>query len=379
MKIKIIEEPKVVCSNKNSIHNYFAWPTVAKLQDGTLALVASGFRMRHICPFGKSVMCHSRDEGKTWSRPAVLIDTPLDDRDSGILVYGEKNVIVTSFNDSIDAQRRCVEEHRKMNWNDWEVDNPYMYAYLDAIEKRNAEDKYIGSTYVLSNDGGYTFGDVKYCGISSPHGPSLMNDGRVIYIGRAWNKTLADMWPPIYDKTDRIECHIMNENGDFEFVSTIEEIYENGEIMLSCEPHSIVLPSGKIIVHIRVQSYSGKNNMCIYQCESYDNGKTFTKPHQIIDYCEGAPSHIMRHSSGILVATYGHRYEPLGIRAMISRDDGESWETGISLCDTLSGNDDLGYPSSVELSDGSILTIFYAHKDWESPSEIMQIIWKLED
>ena len=63
---------------------------------------------------------------------------------------------------------------------------------------------------------------------------------------------------------------------------------------------------------------------------------------------------------------------------MVSCYDAKSWETGIKLYNTIKGDDDLGYPSSVELSDGSILTVFYAHKDNKSPSEIMQIIWRLE-
>ena len=82
MKITV-KETKVICSNPtNPMSGYFAWPSVARLQDGRLARVASGFRYRHICPFGKVVMCVSDDEGASWSRPAIIMDTPLDDRDA---------------------------------------------------------------------------------------------------------------------------------------------------------------------------------------------------------------------------------------------------------------------------------------------------------
>jgi len=47
VKIEVVSK-KVICSNENSIHNYFAWPTVARLQDGRLAMVASGFRLTHL-------------------------------------------------------------------------------------------------------------------------------------------------------------------------------------------------------------------------------------------------------------------------------------------------------------------------------------------
>ena len=100
MKITV-KETKVICSNPtNPNHAYFAWPTVARLQDGRLAMVASGFRRRHVCPFGKVVICYSEDEGKTWTRPTIVIDTPLDDRDAGILPFGENSVMITSFNNT---------------------------------------------------------------------------------------------------------------------------------------------------------------------------------------------------------------------------------------------------------------------------------------
>ncbi len=51
------------------------------------------------------------------------------------------------------------------------------------------------------------------------------------------------------------------------------------------------------------------------------------------------------HSSGALLCTYGYRKHPYGQRAMMSRDGGP--------------DSDLGYPSSVELADGSVFTVYY--------------------
>ena len=67
-----------MCSRRiNAVHEivfegsrpfgYFGWPTVAKLPDGTLAAAASGFRSSHICPFGRTVLWTSADEGRSWS------------------------------------------------------------------------------------------------------------------------------------------------------------------------------------------------------------------------------------------------------------------------------------------------------------------------
>ncbi len=72
MKKVFVHEMKTIIQNPDSKFNYFAWPSLARLHDGTLAAVCSGFRIGHVCPFGKVVMAKSADDGKTWSRPCVV-------------------------------------------------------------------------------------------------------------------------------------------------------------------------------------------------------------------------------------------------------------------------------------------------------------------
>ena len=116
----------------------------------------------------------------------------------------------------------------------------------------------------------------------------------------------------------------------------------------------------------------------LYQTESDDGGRTWTAPHRLIDPQGGAPSHIIRHSFGVLIAGYSNRLigKP-GIRMMFSTDDGESWDTDHILFESDFG-DDLGYPATVELSDGSLLTVFYAHTGEEGPAVIMQQRWAID-
>ena len=54
MKIEILSK-KIICSCEEGIHNYFARPSVARLNDGRLAMVASLYRMGHKSPFGKVI------------------------------------------------------------------------------------------------------------------------------------------------------------------------------------------------------------------------------------------------------------------------------------------------------------------------------------
>lgn len=372
MNIQILSEARVICSNRNSLHNYFAWPSVSRLWDGRLAMVASGFRLQHICPFGKGIICYSDDEGKNWTHPAVIIDTPLDDRDCGIAVL-ENRVMVTSFNNTIAQQRNWNHENENRGIDDrnaigMSAKKNYIDAYLNMINAEQSESQFLGSTYVISEDGGNHFGPVQFSPVSSPHGPAVTPDQELIYIG--FNQDMEQK----PDGSSYISCYKIDSSMNFHLLGSIPNVpSDNDEFLLCCEPHAIVLPDGKILVHIRVQN---SMTFTIYQSESTDGGKTFTAPKQLLPQKGGAPAHLLRHSSGMLVSVYGYREEPCGIRAMLSTDNGETWETNHVLFQNESGPD-IGYPASVELEDGSILTVFYAHESKGSPAEIWQVIWKI--
>src|SRR6266545_2506828 len=63
---------------------YHGWPTLARRKEGELLVTYSGGREGHICPFGRVELIRSQDNGETWSWPEVLLDSPIDDRDSGV-------------------------------------------------------------------------------------------------------------------------------------------------------------------------------------------------------------------------------------------------------------------------------------------------------
>ncbi len=352
MKINIVDPPKNICQNPDSIHNYFGWPSVCRLQDGSLMAVASGLRLAHVCPFGKVVAVRSYDDGKTWTSPEIIIDTLLDDRDGGIMAFGERGVMVTSFNNTPEMQRKKCPK------------TTYAHAYLDEVEKRDWR-KYLGSTLAVSNDGGKSFSGPYILPISSPHGPCELSDGRILYVGTLFERGGAP---------SNLECHVITPDGKSELLSRIEDVDPD---LLSCEPHAIQLKNGRIVVHIRVQSIGGSfkgKKFTIYQSVSDDLGKTFSTPRQLLAERGGAPAHLIEHSSGALISVYGYRDEPYGIRAMFSRDGGETWETDRVIVDG-EVSADLGYPASVELTNGDILTVYYSHTSAASPAVIKQVVW----
>jgi hypothetical protein len=368
MKAELLGARKIIMSNPTSYHNYFGWPTVARLKNGRIAVGASGYRLRHVCPFGKTVLSISEDNGETYPIAAPVIDTVLDDRDAGLCPFGESGLIVTSFNNATAFQRS------KSYVGD------YALAYLDMVTAED-EAKCLGSTFRVSFDNGVTFGPLYKSPITSPHGPVELADGTILWVGRTFNSLDR------FVDDDRIKCYTLDPvTGEMEFRGAVEQIYVEEGCLGSCEPHTIQLPDGKLLCHIRVQE---QGYFSIFQSESTDGGYTWSKPQAILDKKGGAPSHMILLSDGVLLATYGYRSVPCGIRYMVSRDLGKTWSTGHVLYEdlgdyTLDGHTedvgnhkDIGYPSTVELDDGSLLTIYYAHPTPEEPSVIFQQKWKL--
>jgi hypothetical protein len=74
--------------------------------------------------------------------------------------------------------------------------------------------------------------------------------------------------------------------------------------------------------------------------------------------------------------TYGHRRAPLGNQARISADHGASWSQPILVSDDATSGD-LGYPSTAELADQTLLTVWY-EKIKDSPNAVLrQCRWSL--
>ena len=102
---------------------------------------------------------------------------------------------------------------------------------------------------------------------------------------------------------------------------------------------------------------------------SDDEGQTWT--------CRGPvtpsrhmPAHLLQLQDGSILLTYGVRLRGmLGVCAMISRDEGLSWDgprvlfnTDVYQSDTSPKGVDGGYPSSLQLADGTILTAYYCQR-----------------
>lgn len=342
----------VVCRLAGERFGYFGWPTVARLADGTLLVASSGLRSTHVCPWGKTVLNVSHDDGRTWSAPRVINDSPLDDRDAGIVNLGGNRLLVSWF--TTDNRYTLTNAHLRELFGDEEAESwrPTLAALTDELVQQ-----YQGAWIRLSDDGGATWADPIRVPVSSPHGPIPLRNGDLLYLGKpfATADDIANATITAVRSTDG--GHTWQKMGEVPLCPhTVSGSYH--------EAHVVELPSGRLLGAIRLENCPGEQgdvtqagliHFSTLLSHSDDGGRTWSTPRSL-GY--GSPPHLLLHSSGTLIITYGYRREDVGQRVGISHDDGESWEW-----DWIIRNDapdwDLGYPSTVELGDGTLLSVYY--------------------
>jgi sialidase-1 len=339
---------------------YSGWPTLARRASGELVLAWSGDREAHVCPFGRVLYAVSRDGGESWSWPRVILDSDLDDRDAGILETPRKTLLVTTFTSL--AYQAVLERARQSGFAGWDSGKA---ARWDAVERRLSADtrqSRLGCWMLRSTDDGLTWSPPYRVPLNSPHGPIAVSGGRLLYAGK-------DLWGGgqvgVCESTDdgltwRWLSRIVPRPGD-----TVDQYHELHMVEAT--------PGGRLVLHIR--NHNEANRGETLQTESDNGGAAWTEPHPIGVW--GLPSHLLRLRGGRLLMTYGYRRAPFGNHARLSSDEGRTWSDPFTLsADGASG--DLGYPSTVQLSGGQLLTVWYETRP-ESPFAVLrQVRWELD-
>lgn len=355
-----ILETKVISFEANLYHG---WPTVARRKNGELVLVYSGGREAHVCPFGRVELMRSYDEGRSWTYPQVIFDSPIDDRDAGIVETAQGTLLATTFTSL--AYEPILERARKIAPGDPGAWPPERLRRWEAAHARaNAEGRraVLDCWMARSTDGGLTWSGRYRCPVNSPHGPFVLRDGRLLYAGKS-------LWAA---QTRVGVCESKDDGLTWEWLADIP-VRPGDSLEHYHELHGVEASDGTIVVQIR--NHNPANDRETLQTESSDGGKTWSVPHTIGVW--GLPSHLLRLADGRLLMTYGHRRPPFGNQARVSEDNGRTWSEPI----TISGDGvgmDLGYPSTVQLSDGSLLTVWYEVLASSPFAVLRQAHWKLE-
>ena len=333
---------------------YAGWPTVARRANGELWVTWSGGRDSHICPMGQVRAMTSKDDGATWTFPRVLFDGPIDDRDSGVMETAKGTLLVTTFTSLAYEERGLLAKQTPERQIRWKAAQERLTA-----EERKAQ---LGEWVLRSTDGGKTWSPPIATIVNSPHGPTQLKDGRLLYVGKK-------LWK------DDGRIGVVESNDDGLTWTWLSEIPTRpGDIVKSGyhELFALETDDGRIVTQIR--NHNKPDAGSTLQCESSDGGKTWTVPKSIDVW--GLPSHLLKLKDGRFVMTYGYRRKPFGNQARISADQGRSWSEPLTIsADGEAG--DLGYPSTVELADGTLLTVWYEFQKAAGKAVLRQAKWKV--
>src|SRR4051812_24253796 len=324
---------------------YLGWATMTKTRSDELIVAFSGDRDAHVCPWGKTQIIRSADQGRTWSEPVTITNSPLDDRDAGI-IQTKSGALLVSWFTSLAFERQSFPAA---------VEHYARHGEKIPLETR---EKWLGNWTRRSEDGGKTWQEPVRTLSTAPHGPIQLRDGRLLYIGNS---------------KPGVSVEQSSDDGrSWQSLTTIERPTEITAPLV--EPHLVELASGKIIAMFR-HVPKDPTQCFLMQSESMDGGRSWSKLHSTGIW--GYPPHLMQLKNGWVLVVYGYRREPFGERACVSRDEGRTWDTAHQVVLAAAPGPDLGYPTSVQLSDGSILTVYYQAEKIGAPTNLWSTHWRL--
>jgi len=281
----------------------------------------------HVGIMGRLDAVRSLDGGRTWSAPTVIVDSEVDDRNPALGQAPDGTVVL-----AYHAQGSYNED------GSWASD-------LRRVQMR----------ITRSHNGGETWEEAQ------PLNYTSMERGSAY--GRIINLPDGTMLLPIYGSRieeteatgDRAYILRSHDNGQtWDEPALIAEGYNETALLL--------LPNGDLIAAIR----SGDQRALLSMFRSSDGGRTWGDPTPVTNDREH-PADLTLLSNGWVVLFFGVRHELFGVQALVSRDNGQTWDARrLIICDDLGAND-LGYPSTVRVG-GRLVTAYYcAPRQWNEP------------
>jgi sialidase-1 len=297
----------------------------------------------HISNDGDVIMLRSSDNGKTWGDKQTIANIKdLDEREGCGIELSDGTIIVGIFYNNLYGPDGAYKSGHR--------------ALLTELGKH-----YLGTYIITSKDGGKSWSAPKYLetegmpftNIEGPtDAPIEMPDGSVVMavIGYSIHNDPDNRSSVLVRSTDK--------GQSWKYVSTIASD-PGGKLGGFMEPGIVRTKSGRIVAALRNH---GPDN-AIWTTFSDDDGKTWAPVEKTLMI--GHPVDLLQLPDGRVMATYGIRNQhalPGGIRACFSEDDGKTWNVGSEV---QIRNDffnwDVGYPESINLPDGQVLTVYYGN------------------
>ena len=329
---------------------YSCFPAVAKDGRGGLWVSfrrAGGFSLEavkqgkydHVDKGARIALLHSEDGGRTWGEAKILpaFDPERGEQDPSVQVLDDGTLMINFF------QWFVVPEEEKHRLN---------YPARQQIDGSWSDVE--GPFVIRSRDRGRTWGDI----IPVPSSP-LPRAGTSDAVLELPDGTLVmGIYGADYGDNVCRSYSVLSRDGGETWGEPARIARDPaGEVSFE-EPGITRTADGRLLALIR----AGKPGQYqyLYQAVSNDQGQTWTDLHQTPLW--GHPASVLQLKDGRLLASYGYRREPFGIRACLSEDGGRTWEIDREFILRDDGvTRDLGYPCTAQLDDGTLLTVYYIH------------------
>ena len=333
-------EHKVIYSNG---YRHVHPADLLKLQNGELLLMWRE-AAEHLANDGDVVMVRSKDGGFTWGeRQVIAAIKDVDEREGCGIQLQDGTIVVGVFFNNLYLPNG---DYRPSQGKDELLATPHQ--------------RYLGAYTITSKDNGHTWSEPHYIdtdampftNLEGPtDAPIEMPDGSILMgvIGYSPKQDLGNRSAVMLRST--------NKGMSWQYLSTMASD-PGGRLGGFLEPGIVRTKSGRIVAALR----NDGNNQPVYITFSDDDGKTWEPVRETAMI--GSPIDLIQLSDGRLMATYGVRTprhtSPGGVRACFSSDNGQSWDiqTEVQIRNDFL-NWDIGYPESLELPDGRVMTVYY--------------------
>ncbi len=312
---------------------HLAFPDLCRLADGALLVVYREANDHWNSPSRIMVArCPAPLESLEFEPPQVVCETDLDDRDPSVTQVSNGSVLINFVRYRKETVCLAIdgfsEEGPNVVRSQKEEGNPLaiVRSFDGGLHWAPPQDMTMAN---LPQDLGYRVATTDAI-LELPSGECLM---------------------PIHNGTGSFILRTKDGGGSWPEVTPLavapSPIFE--------EPALARLEDGRLLALLRTDN-GGDGSL--YQTISCDEGRTWSPPERLGLW--GFPAHLLPLTNGRVLATYGYRRNPFGVRYCLARR-GPSWSLADEYALRNDGHSfgDLGYPSSVELENGEVFTVYY--------------------
>ncbi len=252
---------------------------------------------------GRIMAVRSSDNGETWSKPVVIIDTPFDDRDPSVARLKDGTLL--------------------LNW----------FTYRPDQKGKNE----VQVMLARSTDQGKSWSEPTPLILDSPYPFACSSPARELPDG----SLILGLYHEDSKRNLAFGATVKSHDGGKTW-KDLALIGEKQGVFLDAETDVVPLKDGKLLAALR------SSRVDMHFSLSSDMGKTWG-PVKSFGF-KGHCPYFLRHSSGVILLA--HRVPATSLHW--TNDEGKTWHGPVQI-DSVGG----AYPSMVELPDGMVFCVYY--------------------